>query len=48
MNSIQNLIFGERDARTQRTDDAGVPHCGDDVRIETNGSDVQSPRKSGG
>ena len=41
-------IFGEKDARTQRTDDAGVPHCGDDVRTETNGSDVQSPRKPGG
>ena len=41
-------IFGETDARKQRTDDAGVPHCGDDVRTETNGSDVQPPGKPGG
>jgi hypothetical protein len=41
-------IFGETDAREQRTDDAGVPHCGDDVRTETNGSDVQLTRNFGG
>ena len=43
-----NFIFGETDAPEQRTNDAGVPHRGDDVRTETNGSDVQPPRKSGG
>ena len=43
-----NRIFGETDAPEQRTNDAGVSHCGDDVRTETNGSDVQPSRKSGG
>ena len=41
-------IFGkDEDAREQRKDVNGVPHCGDDVRTETTGGNVQTPRKPG-
>ena len=38
-------IFGVKDAREQRTNDDGVPHCGDDVRSEANGGEIRSPGK---
>ncbi len=41
-------IFGGTLEKTQRSNVDGTSHCGDDVRTETNGSDVQPLRKSGG
>ena len=41
-------IFGkDKDAREQRKDVNGVPHCGDDVGAKTTGGNVQTPRKPG-
>ena len=44
-----DLIFGKEKGseRKQREDVDGIPHCGDDVRTETHGSDIQTSGESG-